>query len=169
MSTAARSLQLSAFQAKVLRSEKDDSDSENIFVSSLPDRPIRLSAEVLSVKAVPAGAGVSYGHTYRTVCATTLVLVALGYGHGLPRKAGNRAQVTLEGSSQRFSIVGRVAMDVLVVDVEDSKVSAGERVIFFGDETQGEIPLLEWANMVDESPLSLVASLDARVPREVNA
>src|SRR5690554_2802155 len=55
----------------------------------------RLLVEVLSTKRVPAGAGVSYGHTHVTGVPTVLALAAMGYGDGLPRKAGNRAAVTV--------------------------------------------------------------------------
>ena len=169
MSTAARNLQLSATQAKILSGSLESSESEALFLASLPKWPIRLSAEVLAVKRVPSGIGVSYGHTYRTARATTLALVSIGYGHGLPRKAGNRAEVTWGDSATRFGIVGRVAMDILVVDVADSVITAGSMVTFFGDPDRGEISLTEWADSVGEHPLSLVASLDARVPFEAMA
>ena len=46
-------------------------------------------ARVLLTKRVPAGQGVSYGHTYRTDRETTLALVPLGYADGVPRAASN--------------------------------------------------------------------------------
>lgn len=169
MSIAARSLQCSAIQAELISGARENSESESLFLASLASWPIKLTAEVLSVKKVPPGSGVSYGHTYRTTSATTLALVSIGYGHGLPRKAGNRAEVTWGEPATRFPIVGRVAMDVLVVDVGDSLLVAGDRVTFFGDANRGEIALSEWADSVGETPLSIVASLDARVPIEVVA
>jgi alanine racemase len=141
-------------------------------VGELPQDPVRLSAEVVSVKVVPSDAGVSYGHTYRTPRETTLLLVAIGYGHGVPRKAGNRADVTWrdrEGTAHRMPIVGRVAMDVLVVDAGQQSVQIGDRVVLFGDQTAGEIPLTEWAASVDEHPIAVIAGLDDRVSREVRA
>lgn len=169
MSIAARSLQCSAIQAEILSGALENPASESLFLASLASWPIKLSAEVLAVKRVPSDSGVSYGHTYRTKSATTLALVSIGYGHGLPRKAGNRAEVTWGEPATRLPIVGRVAMDVLVVDAGDSLLVAGGRVAFFGDANRGEIALREWAESVGETPLSLVASLDARVPIEVVA
>lgn len=40
---------------------------------------LSLHAQVVSVKRVPPGTGVSYGHTYRTAKATTLCIVPVGY------------------------------------------------------------------------------------------
>ncbi|MHA6668008.1 alanine racemase C-terminal domain-containing protein [Homoserinimonas sp. A447] len=170
MSFSARALHLSAGQSSLLASAAlnnaavNDAAVSNV-VQSLETHPPRLDAEVLTVKRVGPGAGVSYGHTYRTTTPTTLALVAIGYGHGLPRKAGNRASVTARGV--RMPIVGRVAMDVLVIDAGDASVAAGDRVTFFGDPASAEIPLAEWAESVGEHPFSVLACLDHRVSRVV--
>lgn len=118
---------------------------------------VTLRARVLQCKRVPAGSGVSYGHTYVTERATTLALVDIGYGHGLPRKAGNRARVCVAGAL--VPIVGRVAMDACVVDVGDLPVSPGDAVTIFGAAGSGALPLAQWAASVGEEPLSVLASL----------
>ena len=163
VSFSARTLHLSAGQLSLLVSGVVDDELVSNFLLSLAANPPRLEAEVLAVKAVGAGAGVSYGHTFRTSTPTMLALVAIGYGHGLPRKAGNRASVTWNG--RRMPIVGRVAMDVLVVDAGDASIAAGERVTFFGDPVAAEIPLAEWAESVGENPFSVLTCLDHRVRR----
>ena len=124
--------------------------------------PPRLAVDVLSVKRVPAGAGVSYGHTHVTSTETTLALVSIGYGHGIPRKAGNRAAVTWAGAHglHRLPIVGRVAMDVLVVDAGDHAIAAGDAVVVFGDPARGEIGVDEWAASIGEEAATLIACLD---------
>lgn len=116
-----------------------------------------LRAQVLQCKRVPAGSGVSYGHTHVTERETTLALVDIGYGHGLPRKAGNRAQVCVAGTL--VPIVGRVAMDACVVDVGDLPVSPGDTVTIFGAAESGALPLAHWAAAVGEAPLSLLSCL----------
>lgn len=118
---------------------------------------VTLRAEVLQCKRVPPGSGVSYGHTFKTERATTLALVDIGYGHGLPRKAGNRASVSVHGVLR--PIVGRVAMDACVVDVGDLPVLPGESVTVFGDPASGALTLVEWADAVGEHPLSVISAL----------
>lgn len=164
--TSARTLQLTARQNRLLLPPFPPGAVDDL-LHTLSATPPRLSAEVLSAKEVGAGAGVSYGHTFRTGAPTTLLLVAIGYGHGLHRKAGNRAHVTWGKNGERLPIVGRVAMDVLVVDAGATPVSRGESVVFFGDPGEGEIPVDEWCESVGEHPFSLLASLDGRVAREV--
>ena len=167
MSFGARTLQLSAKQADLLTPPFDNDRRADLLAQSLTSEPPRLTAEVLAIKRVKAGAGVSYGHTFRTASATTLLLVAIGYGHGLPRKAGNRASVSWGCESIRMPIVGRVAMDVLVVDGGDAAIVSGEPVIFFGSAAAGEISITEWCESIDEHPFTVLACLDHRVTREL--
>ncbi len=168
----ARVLYLSASQrSKIIGAVHGDADAAAAFDSTLMSDPVRLFVEVLSTKRVPAHSGVSYGHTYVTQHPTTLARVAIGYGHGIPRKAGNSVSVTwspAEGPPIRLPIVGRVAMDEFVVDAGDAPVLPGSRVCVFGDPRRGEVSLGEWAESLGESPVSLAACLDGRVVRSVS-
>ena len=128
-------------------------------------RPVMtLEAELIAVKRVPAGSGVSYGYTYRTTTPTTLGLVGLGYADGVPRLASNRAMLSIEGA--RFPLVGRIAMDQLVIDLGDALVRAGTPVVVFGDPGRGEPSALEWAAWTERDPLALTAGLGPRIHRE---
>jgi alanine racemase len=158
---------LSAPQAAGLAESGADGAAVDAFLASLSTAPPRLSAELLATKRVNAGAGVSYGHSFRTPVETTLGLVSIGYGHGIPRKAGNRAAVTWGPTPTRVPIVGRVAMDVLVVDFSDLPAEPGDRLVFFGHPEQGEISLQEWCDSVGEHPFAVVSCLDDRVVRVI--
>jgi alanine racemase len=96
---------------------------------------MRAVSEVVNLKRVPAGQGVSYGYRYRTDRETTLALVPFGYSEGMPRIAVG-AKVLIAG--KQFEISGRVAMDQFVVDVGDHDVSLGSEVVIFGDPAKGE-------------------------------
>jgi alanine racemase len=122
-----------------------------------------LSAPVSSVKRVPAGQGVSYGLDYRTSAESTLVLVPLGYADGIPRRAGGRASVWLNG--RRYPIRGRIAMDQFVLDVGDDPVALGDRVIVFGPGDRGEPTAEEWADWADTIGDEIIARVGPRVPR----
>jgi alanine racemase len=96
---------------------------------------MRAVSEVVNLKRVPAGQGVSYGYRYRTDRETTLALVPFGYSEGMPRIAVG-AKVLIAG--KQFEISGRVAMDQFVVDVGDHDVYLGSEVVIFGDPAKGE-------------------------------
>lgn len=124
---------------------------------------LELSAGVVSVKRVPAGSGVSYGHRYRTERETSLALVPLGYADGIPRQASGRGPVLIGG--ERFQVSGTVAMDQFVVDVGDADVKAGDRAIVFGDPATGAPSASEWAEAAGTINYELVARLGRRVER----
>jgi len=129
-----------------------------------PLRPaLRLVAEAVAVKTVPAGRGVSYGYTYRTSSTTTLVLAGLGYADGIPRVASNLAPVAVNGAMAR--VTGRVAMDQFVVDVAETAVAVGADVVLFGDPTRGEPTALDWAQATTLRPEVLVSGLGPRIER----
>ena len=124
---------------------------------------LELSAEIVSVKRVRAGAGVSYGFRYRTSAATTLALIPLGYADGVPRQASNRGPVAING--ELFRVAGTVAMDQIVVDVGDSTVAAGDRAIVFGDPASGHPSASDWADAADTINYEIVTRLGKRVTR----
>lgn len=122
-----------------------------------------LRGEVLIAKRVPAGHGVSYGHTYHTKAPTTLALVPLGYADGIPRHASNVAPVLLGGA--RRTIAGRVCMDQFVVDVGDDPVSDADEVVLFGPGDRGEPTADDWAEAAGTINYEIVTRIGARVPR----
>ncbi len=124
---------------------------------------MRVTAKVAVAKRLPAGQGVSYGHTYAPTRESTVVDVPLGYADGVPRHASNLAPVQVGG--RRFTIAGRVCMDQFVVDVGDLDVSAGDEVVLFGAGDDGEPTAQDWADAVDTISYEIVTRFGPRVPR----
>lgn len=132
--------------------------------ASLGLRPaMTLRAEVALAKRVPAGHGVSYGLTWTAPAETTLALVPVGYGDGIPRAASGSGPVLLGGRIRR--VVGRVAMDQCVVDVGDDAVAAGDPVVLFGPGDDGEPTAEDWAIACGTIGYEIVTRLGPRVPR----
>jgi alanine racemase len=121
-----------------------------------------LRASVVATKRVPEGHGASYGLTWRAPRETTLALVPLGYGDGLPRTA-HGAQVAIAG--RRYPIVGRIAMDQVIVDVGDDQVVPGDEVLVWGPGHTGEPTASDWATWDDTIGYEIVTRLGSRVPR----
>ena len=82
------------------------------------------------MKPVPAGEGVSYGHTHTTTADTRLGLLPVGYGDGIPRHASNVGPMLVAG--RRNQVAGRVCMDQVVVDLGDAPVEVGDEAVLFG-------------------------------------
>ena len=126
-----------------------------------PAMTVRACAAL--TKRVPAGVGVSYGHTDVPETETTLLLVPVGYADGVPRAAGNRAPVLAAGA--RRTIAGRVCMDQFVLDVGDAEVHAGDEVVLWGPGDGGEPSAQDWADAVDTIHYELVTRIGGRFTR----
>jgi alanine racemase len=124
---------------------------------------MKLVGEVVSVKTVDAGEGVSYGYSYRTTRKTRLALVGLGFADGIPRSASNRAPVRIGRYSGIVS--GRVAMDQFVVDIADSDAHVGADAVLFGSAAHGDPTVHAWAEATGLDPLVVLARLGDRIIR----
>ncbi len=122
-----------------------------------------LSASLALVKQVPGGHGVGYGHAYTTPGETTLGLVPLGYGDGLPRHASGAGPVLVAGKWR--TVAGTVAMDQFVVDLGGDAAAAGDRAVLFGPGDGGEPTAEDWARAAGTISYEIVTRISARVPR----
>ena len=122
-----------------------------------------LAADLVLVKRVPAGSGVSYGHTYTTERETTLGLVPLGYADGIPRAASNLGPVLAAGRTR--TVAGRVCMDQLVLDLGDDPAAAGDEVVLFGTGEDGGPTAQDWAAATGTISYEIVTRVGPRVPR----
>jgi alanine racemase len=130
-------------------------------------RPVMtLKSRFSLVKPLPAGAGVSYGHTYHTAAATRVGLIPMGYADGIPRAASNLGPVLAGGEIR--PIAGRVCMDQVVVDLTASSTAqAGDEVVFFGDARIGHPTATDWADLTGTIAYEIVTRLGPRVPRVI--
>ena len=127
-------------------------------------RPVmRLESDVILTKKLRVGDGVSYNHLWRAEKPTTVALVPLGYADGIPRSASGLAQVAING--ERFPVVGRIAMDQLIVDIDDAVVSVGDTVSVWGDPHDGTPHPDEWADWAGTIGYEIVTRLGARYHR----
>ena len=115
------------------------------------------------VKRLRAGAGVSYGHTWTAERDTTVGLVPVGYGDGVPRHASSRAHVLVAGRQRR--VAGRVCMDQLSVDLGDDHAAAGDPVVLFGTGTDGAPTAQDWAEAAGTIAYEIVAGIGGRFVR----
>jgi alanine racemase len=127
-------------------------------------RPVMtLQAALAQVKRVPAGHGISYGHSYVTAGETTLALVPLGYADGVPRHASSTGPLWIGGKWR--TVAGRVAMDQFVVDLGGDRAEVGDLAVLFGPGDQGEPTAEDWARATGTISYEIVTRIGVRVPR----
>ncbi|MFF8789850.1 alanine racemase [Streptomyces sp. NPDC015125] len=122
-----------------------------------------LEASLASVKRVPGGHGVSYGHHYTTSGETTLALVPLGYADGIPRHASGVGPVLVAGEWR--TVAGRIAMDQFVVDLHGAHAEPGDPAVLFGPGDRGEPTAEDWARVAGTIGYEIVTRIGSRVPR----
>lgn len=119
--------------------------------------------KVTQTKRVPAGHGVGYGYLHRTTQESTLALVPVGYGDGLPRNSTGLATVSIGGKN--YPINSRVSMDQFVIDVGDDDISAGALVTIFGDPAAGVPSADDLAAACDTINYEIVTRMGGRFKR----
>lgn len=119
------------------------------------------------LKEVPAGTGLSYGHTYHTDRPSLVATLPVGYGDGLSRNLSNNMEVLVHGV--RCPQVGCITMDQSLVDVTAlrGRVAAGDEVVLIGRQGAGEITADELAERLGTINYEVVTAIAARVPRLV--
>ena len=120
-------------------------------------------ARLALVKRIPAGAGVSYGHTWTAERDSTVGLVPVGYGDGIPRHAASTARMQVGGAHGHLA--GRVCMDQLVVDLGDHEVEPGDPVVLFGDGQDGVPTAQDWAEAAGTISYEIVTRIGGRFRR----
>ncbi|MEG2085504.1 MAG: alanine racemase [Clostridia bacterium] len=96
-----------------------------------------LKTVVTMVKRVKAGTKVSYGCTFTALKDTTLVTVAMGYADGYPRTMSNKGIMYINGKP--LKIAGRVCMDQIILETDETDIKRGDEVSVFGYGTNQSI------------------------------
>ena len=125
---------------------------------------LSLKSRLLQVKQVPAGFKVSYGMTWAAPEPTVIGTVAAGYADGIQRRLSNRGVMLVNG--QRAPIVGRVCMDLIMLDLgPTSKAAAGDEVVIIGRQGDEIVSADEVAALLDTINYEVVFTNATRVPR----
>jgi alanine racemase len=124
-----------------------------------PHTAVTLKAPVLQVRDIKKGESAGYGRTWTAGADTTLATLGLGYADGYLRSASNRGQVFVDG--QKRPIVGRVSMDLTIVDVTGLSVSPGDEIEMLGP----NITLSEAAGAMGTIDYEILTRLGSRLER----
>lgn len=103
--------------------------------SNLNLKPLMtVKSRISTVRSLPKGSTVSYGCTYELERDSIIAVVPIGYADGFPRCLSNIARIKIH--NKLCPILGRVCMDMIMVDVTDVKeeVKAGDIAIIFDEE-----------------------------------
>jgi alanine racemase len=125
---------------------------------------MELKTHVIFVKTVDAGYGVSYGHTYVTEKRTKIATLPIGYADGYPRALSSKGRVLIKG--QFAPIIGRVCMDLMMVDVTDiADVNVEDEVTLIGMDGGCLITAEEVGALSESFNYEIICGISKRVPK----
>lgn len=121
---------------------------------------VTLRTVVTQVKTIPANETIGYNRSYKTLKDSKIAIIPIGYADGYPRELGNGiGQVSIAG--RLVPIVGKICMDMCMVDVTGLEVKEGDEVIVYGDAN----PLDKVAASIHRIPYELMTAISKRVQR----
>ncbi len=128
-------------------------------------RPVMsLHTRITLLKRVPQGETLGYGRTFRAERETLVATLPIGYHDGYLRALSNCGRVIVRGTLA--PIVGRVSMDLTLVDVTDVPgVVVGERVTLFGERGGLAITVEDVAQTAGTLSYEVTCGISDRVPR----
>ena len=123
-----------------------------------------LHSKIVHLKTVSAGTPLGYGRTFITNCESRIATLPIGYADGLRRAHSNQGRVILRGKF--VPIVGRISMDLTIVDVtEIPAVVLGDEVILLGEQNGIRISAEDLAEEIGTISYEIACGISYRVPR----
>ncbi len=122
-------------------------------------------SRIVRVRRVAKGKSISYARSFVTERASLVAVVPVGYGHGYPFHLSGRGSMLVGG--RRVPIVGRVTMDMTMVDVTDlaEPPRAGDEVVLVGTQGSQTLTFHDLADWGDTIPYEVMCGISKRVPR----
>lgn len=123
--------------------------------------------KIASVRKVKKGVFVGYGCTFRAPRDMTIAVVPVGYYEGLPRQVSNSGAYFL-AQGQRCSLLGRICMNMSVIDVSALKEpSEGEELVLLGQDQSEYLSAEDLAAWAGTIQYDLVTRIPGEVPRHL--
>jgi len=126
---------------------------------------MRWVTKVAQVKELPEDYPIGYGCTFVTKKPTTIAVIPQGYSDGYDRKFSNNSEVLIKG--KRCSVLGRIAMNMFVVDVTGLDVKREDEVVLLGKQDKEEITADELADGIGTINYEVVTRVWPKLMRVV--
>lgn len=118
------------------------------------------------VKQIRSGESIGYDFTERLTRDSVIAILPIGYWHGYPRSLSGTGRMLVRG--KRAKVLGRISMDMTVVDVTDiPEVRVGDVVTLIGKDGKEEISADDLATRSGHINYEIVTNLNPRTRRIV--
>lgn len=124
---------------------------------------LEFKARISAINEHKAGDTISYGRVYTLNKPAKIAVIGVGYADGLQRALSGKMDVLVNGKRARQ--VGRICMDMCMIDVTDIECSDGDVVTIFGTDKGETVSVDELAELAGTISYELLCALSRRVPR----
>ena len=129
------------------------------------EEAITWKSSVVQLQWHEIGTPISYGASFITQVKTRVATICVGYGDGYSRGLSNNFYVLIHG--QKAPVVGRVCMDMIMVDVTAiSDVKIRDEVILIGKQQNEYISATQMAETLNTINYEIVCNISKRNPRK---
>ncbi|MBC7743907.1 MAG: bifunctional UDP-N-acetylmuramoyl-tripeptide:D-alanyl-D-alanine ligase/alanine racemase [Flavobacterium sp.] len=119
-----------------------------------------LKTSISQIKVIPPGDTVGYSRTGKLPQGGTIATVKVGYADGYSRALGNGVGKMLIGGKE-VSTIGKICMDMCMLDITGLEINEGEEVIVFNDQIRVE----DIARSIGTIPYEILTGISQRVKR----
>ncbi|MGE4354749.1 MAG: alanine racemase, partial [Oscillospiraceae bacterium] len=127
-------------------------------------RPVlQFKARISAINDHKPGDTISYGRMYTVTEPLKVAVVGVGYADGLQRALSGKMDVLVNG--RRARQIGKICMDMCMVDVTDIPCKVGDVVTIFGTDGDETASVDELAELAGTISYELLCGLSRRVPR----
>lgn len=147
--------------SKEVKEKYCSSSSEN-FIKPV----LTYKTQIVQIKQVIKGEKIGYGCSFIADSNMTIAIIPVGYADGIDRGLSGEGEVLI--SQTRCLIVGRVAMNMIIIDISNLKpetLKPGLEVTIIGKDGSEEITVDEIAKKLGTINYEIVARLPAHLPR----
>ena len=143
--------------------------TRDVLAANLTPPPLRavmsLHSRIMLLKSVPRGERLGYGCTFETARDSLIATIPIGYDDGYRRALSNRGRVIVRG--QFAPVVGRVSMDLTLIDVTDvTGVALDDQVTLLGRGGELSISAEELGEVCGTISYEITCGISNRVPRK---
>lgn len=121
---------------------------------------LSLVSSISQIRQVKKGDSVGYGKTWTATRDSKIATIPIGYADGFSRRLSNGVGEVMINHNV-CKVVGKVCMDMTMIDISDVKANEGDEVIIF----DSDLSIYNLAEKLETIPYEIIASISARVKR----
>ncbi len=143
-------------------SEKNKKMTQQLYPDFHLKPVLSWKTRIIQIKEIPAGSSVGYGRSHYVKEKTKIAILPVGYWDGYDRRLSAKASVSING--QEAPVLGRVAMNLTIIDITGLQIDSSDQVILIGSDPFTSVN--RWADLCNTLNYEIVTRINPLIPRK---